>query len=278
MNRRPHLAGCFLPDSVLFKSISLFLVWAMAMTSLPAYAAPRSDQWSTAWSSISAAYEQNAIAQLMKELRFRRRTTASPVVARALVPPVQSRGLEVFAGFADSSSPNANFPTPWQGAPNTIFIGGGSPVTAGALRIDNTSGTPLTIDSVAVDLQRGNAQFNLWGSFTIPASGSAILTQTQPGNFDTSAFPIVPCGGTLASGETRIPTITVTIAGTPQTFVDTAHVLDTGGFDLSCRGNESLQWRPIGTSGIDHPTGLLTLQPGNATGSGGSPITTAAQL
>ena len=278
MNRRPHLAGCFLPDSVLFKSISLFLVWAMAMTSLPAYAAPRSDQWSTAWSSISAAYEQNAIAQLMKELRFRRRTTASPVVARALVPPVQSSGLEVFAGFADSSSPNANFPTPWQGAPNTIFIGGGSPVTAGALRLDNTSGAPLTIDSVSVDLQRSNAQFNLWGSFTIPANGSAILTQTQAGNFDTSAFPIVACGGTLAADETRIPTITVTIGGTPQAFVDTAHTLDTGGFDLSCRGNESLQWRQVGTTGIDHPTGHLTLQPANSSASGGSPITVSAGL
>lgn len=189
-----------------------------------------------------------------------------------------SSPIQISVAFADNSSPSANFPTPWQGSPNVTFIGGGAPIDSGALRIDNTSGTPLTIDSVAVDLQRSNAQFNLWGSFTIPADGSAILTQTQPGNFDTSAFPIVPCGGTLASGETRIPTITVTIAGTPQAFSDTGHVLDTGGFDLSCRGNESLQWRPIGTSGIDHPAGLLTLQPGNATASGGSLITTTAQL
>ena len=189
-----------------------------------------------------------------------------------------SGGIQVSVGFADTSSASANFPTPWQGSPNTVFIGGGTPVNSGALRIDNTSGAPLTIDSVAVDLLRGNAQFNLWGSFTIPADGSAILTQTQPGNFDTSAFPIVPCGGTLASGETRIPTITVTIAGTPQTFVDTAHVLDTGGFDLSCRGNESLQWRQIGTTGIDHPAGRLTLAPASSSASGGSPVTTTAQL
>ena len=50
-------------------------------------------------------------------------------------------------------------------------------------------------------------------------------------------------------------------------FLDTAHVLDTGGFDLvnaspcpnpvdspgAC--NESLQWRLIGTSGIGNPGG-----------------------
>src|SRR5436305_1443567 len=109
----------------------------------------------------------------------------------------------------------------------------------------------LTVDSVSVDLQRANAQFNLWGSFTIPAGASAVLTQTQLGNFDTSAFSIVACGRPLAAGETRIPRITVTIAGTPQTFLDTSHVLDTGGFDLSCRGNESLQWRQVGASGIE---------------------------
>jgi RHS repeat-associated protein len=250
----------------------------MVMTSLPAYASPRSEEWSTAWSSISAAYEQNAIAQLSKDLQLRRGANVSPMVAKALVRPVQSGGLEVFAGFADSSSPSVNFPTPWQGSPNTIFIGSGSPVTAGALRLDNTSGAPLTIDSVSVDLQRSNALFNLWGSFTIPANGAAILTQTAAGNFDTSAFPIVPCGGTLAAGETRTPTITITIGGTPQTFIDTAHTLDTGGFALSCRGNESLQWRQVGTTGIEHPVGHLTLQPANLSASGGSPATVSAGL
>src|SRR5262249_1092157 len=100
----------------------------------------------------------------------------------------------------------------------------------------------------------------------------------QPGNFDTSAFPIVPCGGTLAAGETRIPNITVTIGGTPQAFMDTAHVLDTGGFDLSCRGNESLQWRQIGTTGIANSAGHLKLSPASSTGSGGAPITPTAQL
>src|SRR5215467_3107689 len=163
---------------------------------------------------------------------------------------MQASSISVSVAYADSSSASGSFPTPWQGSPNVVFMGTGTPINAGAIRIDNPGSTPLSIDSVSVDLQRPTAQFNLWGSFTIPAGGSAILTQTQPGNFDTSAFPIVACGGTLASNETRIPRITVTIGGTPQTFADSAHVLDTGGFDLSCRGNESLQWRQVGTVGI----------------------------
>ncbi|HMC21315.1 MAG TPA: hypothetical protein VKL19_05680, partial [Thermoanaerobaculia bacterium] len=198
--------------------------------------------------------------------------------SNAVIAAADASALDVFVGFADSSSASANYPTPWQGSPNVVYLGGGTPVDAGAIRLDNTSGVPIAIDSVSVDLQRANAQFSLWQNFTIPARGSAVLTQTQPGNFDTSAYPIVQCGGTLDAGETRIPKITVTIAGTPASFIDTAHVLDTGGFDLSCRGNESLQWRHIGTTGIDSAGGHLTLAPAAISGSGGSPITLGAQL
>jgi RHS repeat-associated protein len=308
--RRAHVL--LLPvdrDNFLYKLISLLLAWALVFSSLPTYAADHApDDGDHAWDlgSVPASLT-SARDRLAGDLHFPTRhpvarNSANPMLASLHVPLLPGKHgsdflmnpfgpslfslamqtltspVEVSVGFADGSSASANFPTPWQNSPNTVFIGGGTPVDAGAIRIDNTSGAPLAIDSVAVDLQRGNAQFNLWGSFTIPANGSAILTQTQPGNFDTSAFPIAPCGGTLSSTETRIPIITVTVAGTPQTFSDTAHVLDTGGFDLSCRGNESLQWRPVGSVGIDHPAGTLTLQPANTTGSGGSPVTTTAQL
>src|SRR5215813_7890683 len=199
--------------------------------------------------------------------------TVTPAAGSAsLAPP------NVSLGFADSSSSTFNFPTPWAGSPNIVFIGRATPPGAGAIRIDNPTGAPLTIDSVVVDLQRPTAQFNLWGSFTIPANGSAILTQTQPGNFATSSFPIVACGATLSANETRAPRITITIAGTPQNFMDTAHVLDTGGFDLFCRGNESLQWRGIATTGIANPRGQLTLSPASTSASGGSPVSATAQL
>src|SRR5262245_29176610 len=33
-------------------------------------------------------------------------------------------GLAVAVAFADSATPSADFPTPWQGAPNVVYIGG----------------------------------------------------------------------------------------------------------------------------------------------------------
>ncbi|MEO8379140.1 MAG: Ig-like domain-containing protein [Acidobacteriota bacterium] len=192
-------------------------------------------------------------------------------------PVVTSAGLDVSVAFADSATSSADFPTPWQGAPNVLYLGGGTPVNAGAIRIDNTSGAAVPIERVSVDLRRGNAVFSLWTNFVIPAHGSAILTQTAPGNFDTSAYPLVACGETLPANA-GVPKISVTIAGTTESFLDSAHVLDTGGFDSSCRGNESLQWRAVGTRGLDAPSGTLTLTPATLSGSGGSPRTVTARL
>ncbi|HEX7153857.1 MAG TPA: Ig-like domain-containing protein [Thermoanaerobaculia bacterium] len=194
----------------------------------------------------------------------------------AFVAAVDAAALDLFVGFADSATPSPNFPTPWQGAPNVVYLGGGNPVNAGAIRIDNPSSAPIAIDKVTVDLQRGNAEFSLWGSFTIPARGVAILTQTLPGNFDTSAYPLVACGQPLAPGETRVPKITITAGGSTASFLDSAHVLDTGGFDASCRGNESLQWRRLGVNGSE--AGTLTLSPANLNGNGGSPVTLLAHV
>lgn len=205
-------------------------------------------------------------------------TADAAIESDAALPVVNSAGLDVSVAFADNATPSASFPTPWQGAPNVLYLGGGTPVNAGAIRIDNTSGAPVPVDRVTVDLQRGNAVFSLWENFVIPANGSAILTQTVPGNFDTSAYPIVACGETLPAHDPRVPKITVTIAGAAQSFLDSAHVLDTGGFDSSCRGNESLQWRAIGTRGADTPSGVLSLTPASLSGSGGSPLSLTARL
>jgi hypothetical protein len=65
-------------------------------------------------------------------------------------------GLSVFVGYAEDkeiNTPNpASFPTPWAGAPNTVFLGGTVPgaaacgtlttcYDAGAIRLDNPSST-----------------------------------------------------------------------------------------------------------------------------------------
>ena len=198
-----------------------------------------------------------ALAATLKSLNSAR---VYPLLLQAGTLP-----LPVSVGFADSSSATANFPEPWnESNPSVNFVGGGTAYRAGAIRLDNPTGSALTIDSVKVDLGRPGPVFALWTNITVPANGSAILTQTQDGNFNTSASPIVGCGQPLVNNETRIPKITVTVAGAATDLLDTAHVLDTGGFDSSCRGNQSLDWRPIGSAGITSPAGAVQLSTQNA--------------
>src|SRR5207247_693037 len=141
-------------------------------------------------------------------------------------------------GYADDLRPGPNFPTPWQGSPNVVFIGArGGYYDAGAIRIDNLGTAPVAVDKVAVDLQRPGPVVSIWGSFTIPAGQSATLPQKGNETFDTSDYAIVGCGQPLAADEKRIPKVTVTIGGVAHDFLDTGHILDTGGFDYACRGN-----------------------------------------
>jgi len=186
--------------------------------------------------------------------------TLTSNMATVVWPPLA--GVSVFVGYADDLRPAPSFPIPWQGAPNVIFIGHGPTFDAGAIRLDNTTDNPITVDKVVVDLQRPGPAFNLWGSFSIPAHGSAILTQTAEYNFDTSDYQIVGCGGKVSATDPRIPKITVTIGGLSGSYLDTAHILDTFGYDLACQGtgNESLQWRPVGSE-VSSSSGQVVLRP-----------------
>jgi len=190
------------------------------------------------------------------------------------LPPV-ARG--VFVGYADDLRASANFPVPWAGAPNVIYLGTPSPLDAGAIRLDNNTDAPMPIDNVTVDLGRPGPAYSLWGSFTVPAHGSVILTQTQQFNFDTSDSPIAACGAALVPGDPRVPRVIVTAGGVATTYFDTGHILDTGGFDLACRGNESLQWRTIGTTGIN-ANGDFLLGPPTGTSALGQPYTVTASV
>jgi len=262
------------------KLVGAALVWAMVMSSLPTYAVtlPR-DKWVSTWKidgisapSMSTPHEpstgdaQTPVGALERK-RPRSPARVLPRQLASLPPysinpfktgaplftlPVQAAGsspIQVSVGFVDNSSLSANFPEPWNETnPAVNFVGGGSIYRAGAIRLDNPAGTDIVVDNVTVDLGRPGPMFQLWTNVTIPANGSAILTQTQDGNFNTSASPIVGCGLPLAANETRVPKVTVTIGSIAVDYLDSAHVLDTGGFDSSCRGNQSLEWRPIGTA------------------------------
>src|SRR6476646_3481786 len=293
---RPGIQISFWRDSLLYQLISALLAWTMVMSSLPAYGA---DQPRAEWVSArdlgsipnppaapvrpSATPTMAATRPLPNSARVSPRLAASPSLASLHAPTLpgapdsdlfakvfggnlfvlplqQDASLQVSVGFADNSSASANFPVPWN-EPNPLvnFVGGGTMFRAGAVRLDNPGSLPVTVDSVKVDLGRPGPVFQLWQNIVVPAGGSTIMTQTQDGNFNTSASPIVGCGLALPPDETRIPKITITVAGTSTDYADTAHVLDTGGFDSSCRGNQSLQWRSIGTAGPENPAGSMQL-------------------
>jgi hypothetical protein len=223
-------------------------------------------------------------------------TTAS-TTTHAAADRGSASGLSVFVGYAEDkefNTPNpASFPVPWAGAPNTIFLGGTVPgqtacgkltvcYDAGAIRLDNPWSIPVTVDSVSVDIHSsitGGKVFNsLWGSFTVPAGKSVILTENPPANnpsydnFDTSGYPPNIC-----TPVTVAPTVTITVGGVATTVADSTHVLDTGGIDAGfCKQNESIQWRPIGAAGGN--TASLRLNPGTITRFAGQQVTETATL
>ena len=183
---------------------------------------------------------------------------------------IHAGSLDVYVGYADDLRPSPFFPSPWDGSPNTIFDGFSKAAhptqdfDAGAIRIDNTGAAPFIFNQAVVTFFNG-VTFNLWGSHTVNPGEHLILTQTSGAseNFDTSDVAVFRATDDPAPDGVNSPHITLTIDGTVLSdFIDTAHVLDTGGFDLvNSQGgnhNESLQWRKIGTTGVTDPRGNPT--------------------
>jgi len=316
--RRKQSHFPFAPNSLIRQLVSLLAVWAMIMGTLPAPSALAGTraEWVNSWKFETAPPEAGKAHAVAVTGRARdehrpaaasRRAFAAPgSTLAALHPPslpltgkaidsllawpvkglfalpfqaTADSQLQVSVGFADNSSSSANFPSPWNSTnPQITFVGGGTVYHAGAIRLDNPGSSPVIVDQVTVDLGRPGPVFQLWQNITVPAGGSAILTQTQNGNFNTSASSIVGCGLPLAQNEARIPKVTVSVAGTSTDFMDAAHVLDTGGFDSSCRGNQSLEWRAIGTTGIETPGGSVQLITDGAPHAVGTSDTTTIQV
>jgi Bacterial Ig-like domain (group 1) len=166
-----------------------------------------------------------------------------------------SGGIGVWVGYADSlhAGPE-NFPTPWAGSPNTVFEGcvplAACQFDAGAVRIVNNTGAPVTVNSVAVRV--AGCTFTGWAPAVLANGSELIITQTAP-------FPTEACAGpaqldssdqgTLANcvGDGIQPIVDITINGTTTSYTDSGQVLNTGGLDRAiCVGNESTQWTPIG--------------------------------
>ena len=179
----------------------------------------------------------------------------------------QTNPLSIYVGYADGlRSAGSIFPFPWLGSPNVTFIGCCPAFDAGAIRFDNSSSNPITLDSVTVDI--GSNHFDLWGrNLTVPANQILILSQTSQFNFDTSDFSNAGCGG----NNGVIPKVNVTQAGVTTSFNDTNQILNTFGFDLACQGNESQSWQRIGGGGSTinvplPPATVLALTPATVAG------------
>ena len=178
----------------------------------------------------------------------------------------QTSPLSIYVGYADGIRPAGSiFPFPWDGSANVNFIGCCAAYDAGAIRFDNSSSGAIVLDSVTVDI--GGNHFDLWPhALTIPGGQILILTSTGNYNFDTSDFSNAGCGGN--DGVT--PQVNVTIAGATTTYLDSNQILNTFGYDLACRGNESQSWQRIGGGGTPintplPPTVTLGLAPTVAT-------------
>ncbi|MBV9687229.1 MAG: PEP-CTERM sorting domain-containing protein [Alphaproteobacteria bacterium] len=200
--------------------------------------------------------------------------------------PAKADPISVFVGYADNLRPSGFFPSPWLGSPGVVSQSSAAQTfDSGAIRLDNTSGSPITISNFKVFFPSNNSTYAIWNSLVIPAGGIGIFTQNNGNDtqFDTSDFgvfgglppsnlnPNNPVGTNLIGGcsspaalmtaaqvtacNSTVPVISFSENGGPlESFSDTGHVLDTGEWDFVNNnffgedGNESINWNAIGGS------------------------------
>ena len=228
-----------------------------------------------------------------------------PLVALACLlalPSVASAdSFSVFVGYADNLRPSGFFPTPWLGAGTVVSqTPPGESLDTGAIRIDNTGATSITITNFSVAFNGGSTTVAIWDPLTISPGQTGIFTQTASYNFDSSDFgifggfppaalaPTVPgnneiggCSSAAAILATdpvdaakcaaNAPMVSFMENGNLVTMADTGQILNTGGYDFingSSDGNESINWNTIGSeasrsgTGVPEPSSLLLLGSG----------------
>ena len=209
-------------------------------------------------------------------------------------------GFAVYVGYADDLRPSGFFPTPWLGAANVVSqTPTGESLDTGAVRIDNTGASSITITDFTVALNGGTVLFNFWSPLTINPGQTGIFTQTSSYNFDSSdsgifgalppaslartvpgnnaiggcssTAPILAASGDAALCAANAPVVSFMENGTPVMMTDTGQILNTGGYDFingSSDGNESINWNLIGSganrggTGVPEPSSLLLLGSG----------------
>ena len=213
----------------------------------------------------------------------------------AVAGSVHAQTFDTYVGYADSLRPSAFFPanlctgTYWNGSlAGPSGNCGNQTMDSGAIDVVNTGTTNLSITGLQVTEKPNDGAFvyNIWGALniTLAPGQNVVFTQTSnSNNFDSSDNPFINNGNdptnncstgafsTTSLCTTNAPIVALTVDGSVTNLTDTGHVLDTGGYDSvnsnPCIGgnnnsgntpgscNESLQWRLIGTTGVDNPGG-----------------------
>lgn len=207
--------------------------------------------------------------------------------ALAASSPVLADSLNVYVGYADNLRSSGFFPSPWLGDANVVSESSAAQsFDSGAVRIDNTGTTSMTITNFSVTLDSGLSPtvFNFWGALTIGAGQTGIFTQTFSYNFDssdygflggapniTAGFPLGGCTNPADATQAALcaanaPVIAFSENGNALTVNDTGQVVNTFGYDFingSTDGNESINWNLAGSavtrSGTPEPSTILLL-------------------
>jgi len=174
------------------------------------------------------------------------------------LPAVATSGINVFVGYADFLRADpTTFPTPWYGSPQTTFEGckpTDCTYDAGAVRVSNNTGSTVTVDAIAVHVD--SCTYGGWAPAILASGADLIVTELPTGTKTGCPGPVhmdtsdVGPGGSdyslVCTPDGILPTVDVTINGQTTSYTDSGQVLNTGGADGACTGNESTQWTAIG--------------------------------
>lgn len=178
--------------------------------------------------------------------------------------------LSVCVGYADTfrnAPPAPQFPNPWMGSSEVQYFAGQATADdgtfdAGAIHFENDGLTPIVIKGLTVDHFHGGLSYSIWNSFigsglSLDPGKIAIFTQIGgTENFDTSDTPNLN-----TTPNTDQPQIHLTTGTGTFTYLDSKQILNTGGIDRATLNStntfdESLGWRPIGTTGVEDVNGF----------------------
>ncbi len=122
-----------------------------------------------------------------------------------LIPFTAKADDRKFVRIYRQPCPSGFFPSPFCGDAGVTVCQAGplvpGAVDAGAIRIQDTSGAPITISNLTVTLNPGTGPrvFTLWSDATIKPGENAIFGQTASFDFDTSDFGFLGAVGIDAS-------------------------------------------------------------------------------